>query len=66
MALEILHRSLVLLRFREGGEGAQISSFGRFGILFSRIQPIAASLEFFDHGGGRSLDRGRSPVTKPG
>jgi hypothetical protein len=50
MALEVLHRSLVFLRCGEGLEGAQISSFGCLGVLFSRIQSIAARFELSDHG----------------
>jgi hypothetical protein len=49
MTFEVLHRLLVFLRRSLCREGAEISSFARFRIFLSRIEPILARFQFPDH-----------------
>jgi hypothetical protein len=50
MPLEILHRALVLLRCRTGGECAEIPPPAGLRILLARIEPVFAGSKFADHG----------------
>src|SRR5262249_14485823 len=49
MALEILHRALVLLRRRARLERAEITPAASLGVGFARIEPVAPGLELADH-----------------
>jgi hypothetical protein len=50
MAFEILDGLLMLLGFFAGFESSQITAAAGFGICFSRVKPVFARLQFFDHG----------------
>jgi len=50
MALEILHRALVLLRRRTRLERAEITPAASLRVGLARIEPVAPGLELADHG----------------
>src|SRR5579883_736731 len=50
VALEVLHRALMLLRRGARLEGAQIAALAGLGIGLARVQAIFARCELADHG----------------
>jgi hypothetical protein len=50
MALEILHRTLMLFGRATRFEGAEITTSASFRIHFAGIQPVFARSQFADHG----------------
>src|SRR5687768_17164382 len=64
MALEELHRSLVLLRGRARLERAEIPALSRFRIDLARIQAVFAGAEFTDHRSLHSLVRIGGPIAE--
>src|SRR5688572_22961895 len=50
LALEKLHRALVLLGCGSAGKSAEVSPSAGPGIEFSRVQPVLARLQLANHG----------------
>src|SRR5687767_7721841 len=50
VVLEVLHRSVVLLGFTAGGEGAEVAALAGFWIDLAGVEPIFAGFELPNHG----------------